>query len=39
MFNLKEIAGQVAFKQNGDTQVYQFNATQFMVDGKLPMPA
>nr|WP_276202897.1 RES family NAD+ phosphorylase [Arsukibacterium perlucidum] len=32
-------AGQVAFKQNDDTQVYQFNATQFMVDGKLPTPA
>lgn len=32
-------AEQVAFKQNGDTQVYQFKATQFRVDGKLPMPA
>jgi hypothetical protein len=36
---LKGITGQVVFKQAGDSNLYQFNAGLFMVDGKLPRPA
>jgi hypothetical protein len=35
---LKEIAGQVVFKQAGDSTLYQFSAELFKVDGKLPRP-
>jgi hypothetical protein len=32
-------AGQVLFKQAGDSTVHQFSATQFLVAGSLPLPA